>query len=214
VSTAKSKSRPYDSSRRREKAEASRLAVLEVAGRLFHEKGYQGATVANIASTAGVSAETVYGNFGTKADLLAEWFRVIVFGDEVLQVTDRPWVLEMRASDDFDSVVALFAAGVCRILENVYPAYSVARAAARSDERVAEVYKVISNGRLTNLRGLAEILAAKSPRGERNDLGEIAEFMWAIVSPAVYESLTVERGWTPAQYEAHLMVWIKAEFGS
>ena len=213
MSEADSKTRPYDSSGRREKAEASRRLVLEVAGQLFDEKGYQAATIADIAAGAGVSAETVYGFFGTKAELLGEWFGVVVFGDEVLKVMEQSWVQEMVLSEDFDSAVVLFAAGVRRILERVYPAYSVARAAAKADDRVAIVYQRISDGRLKNLRGLTEVLAAKSQAADQ-DLDEIAEFMWAVVSPAVYESLTVERGWSGDQYESHLITCAKATFGS
>lgn len=206
--------RPYDSSGRREKAEISRTLVVEVAGRLFLEKGYQAATIVDIATEAGVSAETVYGFFGTKAELLGEWFKIVVFGDEVLKVLEQSWVEEMVGSDDCDAMIARFASGVRRILERVYPAYSVARTAAKIDLRVAPVYKAISDGRLKNLRGLTEILAANSPGGKRADLDQVAEFMWAIVSPAVYESLTVERGWSGDQYETHLVAWAKATFGS
>ena len=51
--------RRYDSSRRQEQARENRRAVLEVAHRMFLERGYAATTVGAIAAAAGVSVETV-----------------------------------------------------------------------------------------------------------------------------------------------------------
>jgi AcrR family transcriptional regulator len=48
--------RSYDASRRRQRAEASRLAVIERAGDLFHRQGFGTTTIAQVAREAGVSA--------------------------------------------------------------------------------------------------------------------------------------------------------------
>ncbi|MDI5967029.1 TetR family transcriptional regulator [Streptomyces sp. SL13] len=53
----------------------TRRAILEAAGQLFEEHGYEGVTVARIADEANVSVKTLFTYFDSKEDL--------VFGDEV-----------------------------------------------------------------------------------------------------------------------------------
>jgi len=47
-----------------------RLAILEAAENIFSKKGFQGATVSNIAKKAHVSEATIYEYFSTKEELL------------------------------------------------------------------------------------------------------------------------------------------------
>ena len=62
--------RPYDARRRRQHAESARRTVLARARELFLAQGFGNTTVAQIARSAGVSAESVYKNFGGKAGLV------------------------------------------------------------------------------------------------------------------------------------------------
>jgi TetR/AcrR family transcriptional regulator, transcriptional repressor for nem operon len=56
----------------REEAEAHREKILEVAGTLFRERGYDGIGVANIMKRAGLTHGGFYGHFASKDDLAAE----------------------------------------------------------------------------------------------------------------------------------------------
>lgn len=51
---------------------AKRAAILEAAKRLFLEQGYQGVSMDQIATAAGVSKLTVYSHFGDKETLFSE----------------------------------------------------------------------------------------------------------------------------------------------
>jgi AcrR family transcriptional regulator len=62
--------RKYDAPRRRAKAEATRRSVLEAARQLFVTSGFSRTTIEAVASAAGVSTQTVYAVFGSKASLL------------------------------------------------------------------------------------------------------------------------------------------------
>lgn len=62
--------RSYDASRRRAQAEQRRRDVLEAARRRFIASGLTATTITDIAHDAGVSPQTVYGVFGSKAALL------------------------------------------------------------------------------------------------------------------------------------------------
>jgi TetR/AcrR family fatty acid metabolism transcriptional regulator len=52
------------------KVKSRKDRIIEAALRIFAEKGFQDATIAEISKKAGVSEATVYENFGTKEDLL------------------------------------------------------------------------------------------------------------------------------------------------
>src|SRR6476619_2707689 len=50
----------------------TRAKVLAAARRLFSEAGYEGATIRDIASAAGMSTGAVFANFSDKSDLFRE----------------------------------------------------------------------------------------------------------------------------------------------
>ena len=56
----------------REQAAANREKILEVAGTLFRERGYDGIGVADIMKRAGLTHGGFYGHFPSKDDLAAE----------------------------------------------------------------------------------------------------------------------------------------------
>jgi TetR/AcrR family transcriptional repressor of nem operon len=56
----------------REQAEANREKILEAAGTLFRERGYDGIGVAAIMKRAGLTHGGFYGHFASKDDLAAE----------------------------------------------------------------------------------------------------------------------------------------------
>src|SRR5947199_1803131 len=76
-------SRQYDASGRRQRAEVRAQAVLDAAARRFLDQGYAATTVAAIAADAGVSVETVYKRFASKAGLVAAlWSRGLLGSGE------------------------------------------------------------------------------------------------------------------------------------
>ena len=56
----------------RERAAANREKILEVAGTLFREHGFDGIGVADIMKRAGLTHGGFYGHFASKGDLAAE----------------------------------------------------------------------------------------------------------------------------------------------
>src|SRR4029450_4468557 len=55
--------------------EETRGPLLDAAARTFELKGYEGATVAQIAKEAGVSSGAIYAHYSTKAELLVDALR-------------------------------------------------------------------------------------------------------------------------------------------
>jgi len=186
--------RRYDTSLRRRQAEHTRHAVIDAASALFAERGWS-AGIREIARSAGVSVETVYANFGSKAELLGRVLDVAVVGDE------EPVALAERAA---------FAA-----LGHGDPA-DRARAAAQLNTavnvRTADIQRAFREAATAEPDLAARLQEARDrQRGDVHDAGAMiagrtlsqaeADGLWAVVSWEVYDLLTVSAGWSGAQYE-------------
>jgi AcrR family transcriptional regulator len=76
--------------------EETRRRLVDAAGRVFAEKGYEGARIADIARAAGLSSGAIYAHYGSKAELLTEAIRShgadelseLLAGDVLLSIPD------------------------------------------------------------------------------------------------------------------------------
>src|SRR5436309_236242 len=102
--------RRYDSTRRREQAEATRRDILEAAQRLFEHQGYGATTMAAIAAEAGVALKTVYVAFETKSGVLrALWNLRLRGGEGDAPVAERDWYREVIEEPDPERQLRLTA---------------------------------------------------------------------------------------------------------
>jgi len=193
--------RKYDSSARNAATAANRSRVLSAAGELFERNGYTATSIREIAESADVSAESVYGWFDSKADLLLRWVDVCVVGDEEpVALMSRPWVEAARAETDAAARRELVAAnGLGEVLRRVAPAMRVFRAAAESDAYLAEAFAEGQKRRYADTEVVFDLLAgdgsATRPRAEAVD------FLWALLGDQVYTALVNERGWSHQRYQ-------------
>src|ERR671921_1760063 len=105
--------RSYDASRRREQARARRLAVVLAARDLFERDGFRLTTIAAVAARAGVSAESIYKSFGSKAALAKAVFDITVAGDDQpVPVADRPAMQAVRHEPDVRRKIEMFVGGL------------------------------------------------------------------------------------------------------
>jgi len=70
-----------DETRRSPKAERTRADLLAAARRVFAEKGYEGASVGDVAAAAGYTKGAVYANFGSKEELFLELAKELIAYD-------------------------------------------------------------------------------------------------------------------------------------
>ncbi|MGM9474367.1 TetR/AcrR family transcriptional regulator [Pseudarthrobacter sp. YS3] len=83
VGTAGPERAPADKKLRPERTNATRQKLFEASMDLIGERGAAGVTMDEIAAAAGVSKGTVYYNFGSKSDLIAQLLR---HGVDILKV--------------------------------------------------------------------------------------------------------------------------------
>lgn len=190
--------RPYRSPRRKEQAEQTRERVLDAAGTLFRERGYERATIAAIASAAGVADETVYAHFGNKRTLLGQLVQRAVRGDDPRPVLEQEGPRRLATTADQREQLRIFANDVGRRLERAAPLVAVVAAGAPGEPELARLLERLHADRRRNLRGLVGALRANGPLR----LGPVAvvDTVWALTSPELHQLLRTLRGWSPRRY--------------
>jgi AcrR family transcriptional regulator len=191
--------RRYNSTRRALQAAQTREDVLAAAIRLFTSSGWAATTVAAVATEAGVSAETVYGGFGSKKNLLRAAIDVAVVGDaDPVPFIDREEFQRLGRG----TVAARLRAGVA-LQANVHErSAGVWRAiieAAVGDPEVESWRIELERGRRLDLRrSLALIL------GRDLDTPTI-DLLWVLLGPETYLKLMGDAGYDRARYEQFLL---------
>lgn len=193
--------RVYRSSRREEQARRTRGRILEAATTVFLQRGYAGATMSAIASSAGVSVPTVELGFGTKARLLKAAIDVAIAGDdEAVPVLDRGWTdaaLNASTVEGFLAVAAeVVAAAQARSAGLVLAAFE----AGRSDPELAELASLRTRQRATTAGWLIDAMARFAPLRAELTRADAVDEMWALMEPALFDRLVRHRGFTPADY--------------
>jgi AcrR family transcriptional regulator len=201
------RSRPYDSSRRRAQAQETRRAVLAAAHDLFVERGYGRTTIADVARAAGVSVETIYAAFGSKATLLHRVWDVTIGGDdEEVVYHERPEIVALRSEPDLARRFTLQAAVFTRTAERIVPFLLAVRGAASTDSAAAELLDEIGRQRLAGLSVMARDAAATGQLAVSEE--DCRDIVWSTTDGTSWQLLVNERGWTPERYRDWLaQVW-------
>jgi AcrR family transcriptional regulator len=154
----------------------------------------------DVARAAGVAVETVYSNFGSKADLLLAALDVAIVGD------DRPIPVAER------SEFAALGRG-----SQATRARAAARLVREINERTCGIQKALREAAASDPEsGLSERLAEGEERRRANieqGLHLVArrpvsdterDGIWAVLSMEVYRLLVEQSGWSGSRYEEWL----------
>lgn len=191
--------RRYDASRRQQQARETRLAVVRAAHDLFVAQGYGRTTIADIATAAGVSGETVHAAFGGKAKLLHRVWDITVGGDDADVVFhERPEVQRIRAEPDLARRLRMHAAFSTATMQRIAPLLVALRGAAASETAAADMLAEIDRQRLAGLSVMAAEAAATGQLAVSEE--DCRDLLWAFTDGGLYHRLVVERGWSPDRY--------------
>jgi len=190
--------RKYDSTRRLADAEARHRRIIDEATKLFLDNGFVATSIGQIADAAGVSPQTIYATFGSKAGVLGRAIDVATVGDYTdVPIFDRGPTLKTEAD------LVAYARFVRAINERVAPLIRVMEQAAATDPSLGELRSsLIERLRDDCRRWVAEL----GPKALRKGLTEAAaaDVMAVTGSPYVYTYFTIDAGWSPQQYERWL----------
>jgi AcrR family transcriptional regulator len=193
--------RSYDASGRRAQAQARRLAVVLAARDLFERDGYRPTTIAAIAAHAGVSAESVYKGFGTKAALAKAVFDLALAGDdEPVPVAERPAMLAVRDEPDVRRKIAMFVDGLAYRQARSARVTILIRDGRHVDDSLAPVWDKLRGEGLAGMTMLGRHLLETGQLREGIGLDEVRDVLWNYLEIDHYERLVLSQGWTLERY--------------
>jgi AcrR family transcriptional regulator len=172
--------------------------VLDAAIRLFGDNGWAGTGMRDVARHAGVAVETVYSNFGSKAELLLAALDVAVVGDvQPIPLGERPEFAALGRGP-----LSARTAAAARLVREIHERTSgigrALREAAAGDTELAKRLTELEERRRMNVAQGVQLVAGRPiPDTVRDGL-------WAVVGMEVYQLLVDRAGWTATQYEEWL----------
>lgn len=204
--------RVYDNSAREQAARETRARIVAAARALLLEGGHQAMTVAGLASTAGVSPQTVYNAIGGKAEVVKAVYDVMLAGDdEPVPMSERPAFLAMAQSPDRASFLAAYAGWSRALYERVGPLLGVLLAkGAGGDGTLAGFVATIERERRTGNGHMVAALEAAHGLPAALTADRAVDIVWTLTAPEVADRLIRRCGWSPDAYEQWLSVALQA----
>lgn len=207
----KTAKRTYDSSSRREAAQATRQSILQAALQMFLVKGYAATTMPAIAQSAGIAMDTVYATVGKKPALFRLLVETAISGtDTAVPAEERDYVRAIRAEPDAAKKLQIYAEALTGIQVRLAPLFRVLQGAAALDPELNALWQEISQRRARNMRLFAQELAATGRLHRKLSIDKAADIIWSMNSPEFYLLLVQERGWSPEDFQQWLSdAWIR-----
>ena len=152
----KQKNRKYVSPAREKQAADTRNRVLDAAEALLLEKGFAGTTVADVARRAGVSPQTIYATFSSKAGIIMAAIEDRVLRDE----RNVDAIKQLHSTTD----PVLILRSAARIIRNIYegnaPTFTAVYGAGLVSPQLAELEKELNDLRREKQAPVVETLIA------------------------------------------------------
>lgn len=181
------------------RTERTQTSILQAARRLIEQTGSEDWTMEEIADSAGVTRMTVYRYFPSRTELLVATVRYV---DEIEGSADR--FEEVRQSTSGIEALDVWSRAWASYIPHIAPVAKALLSARRHDEAAAKAWQ----DRMAALRKgplhVAGLLDEEGALAKELDVETAADLMWAIASVQVWEALTDDRGWSPAEYQTQL----------
>ena len=191
--------RRYESTLRREAAEATKERILRAAKTLFARHGIDRVTIAEIAEKARVSVPTVYATCKSKEGILRDLMTGALFGDRF-----HAALAKLEGESDPVRLIAL-TAGVSRaVYEGESAELGLLRGATAFSPALRKLEQEFESTRLAMQEERVRRLFAESRQREGLELEEARRVLWMYTSRDVYRMLVHESGWSPDRYEEWL----------
>lgn len=191
--------RNYDATRREQQARQNRIRIIDAAERMFLRDGYAATTVVAVASTAAVSADTIYKTFGGKPGLVRAIRDRALEGEGTVPAEQRSDAIQARESDP-RTIIKAWGALVAELAPRASPILLLIRDVAASDDEVRALRDEMDAARLRRMTQNARRLRDASHLRANITLAQAADVLWTYSSPELYELLVLRRGWQPKRY--------------
>jgi len=182
---------------RQRQAQATRESVAGAARRLFATQGYTATTIEAISEAAEIPVPTIYSAFGNKPTILEEVRRLWIAGTDVENLHRQA-----LATPEVEKRLRLAAHWTRRQFESGYEVIAMYQEAARTDRRVAAVWRHVMSRREAAVSELLGSFTGRLRPGLK--VRQALDLYVAWTLPEVYRALVLERGWSPTRYERWL----------
>ncbi|MGH2869184.1 MAG: TetR/AcrR family transcriptional regulator [Solirubrobacteraceae bacterium] len=187
--------------RREQRARANRKRIVQVALRLFLDRGYPATTVEVIAREAGVAAATVYQAFGTKQAILSAGLDLTIAGDaEPVAVLERDWVKAARREIDPRRRLAIVLRHTAEIAARTAAIKEVMRDAAATELSIRDLLREDHERRYRTQAALVGVIL-----GDGSPAHPAVETFFALVNSDTFRLLVSQLGWTPSEWR----IWLE-----
>jgi AcrR family transcriptional regulator len=193
--------RPYDGSRRRERARLNRDRIIEAAERGFLRDGYGATTISAIALDADVSADTIYKSFGGKAGLVRAIRVKALEGEGPVPAEQRSDAVQTVAPDG-RSIIEAWGALTAEVAPKVAPILLLMRAAAAIEPEGRALLEELDTDRMRRMTQNARRLRDAGHLRDGIAVKQAADILFTYSAPELYELLVLRRGWSPKRFGA------------
>jgi AcrR family transcriptional regulator len=180
--------RPIDA--KRQQKQANRASMVSAAAELFATTGFAGTTMESVARASGMSVQSVYFVFHTKANLLQSALDAAA--------SPRPRVAEQ----DPDRALVLFVDHASHELAATAALALAAAAAAPGDAAAREVHGRYEADRARAAASLVHQLRNRRPLAPGVTARKVSDVVFGLLSPQLYSLLVHDRGWSRQRYAA------------
>jgi AcrR family transcriptional regulator len=150
---------------------------------------------------AGVSAESIYKGFGSKAALAKAVFDLVIAGDdEPVPVAGRPAMLAVRDEPDVRRKIAMFTEGLAQRQARSAKVQILIRDGRHVDDSLAPIWAKLNDEGLAGMTMLARHLLQTGQLREGIGLDEVRDVLWNYLAIDTYERLVLTQRWPLRRY--------------
>lgn len=194
---ARKHSRRYDASMRRAEAEQRRHRALQAARHRFLTDGFVGTTMASVASDSGISVESLYKWFGSKAGLLRSLWDLSLAGSGPTHAERRSDAASLAATDG-KAVIRSWSRLAAEVGALADPIHRVVESAAHADPEVAELFDLIEAERSARMAHNVAYLVQGGYLRKGVTADRAREVL--LLYTSLYSRLVVDAGWSPEEF--------------
>ncbi len=202
--------RRYQSRRRREQAGETRERIVRAAHDLFVSPGYGRTTIADIANTAGVAVETIYGAYRNKPTLLRQvWYATFRGDDEDIRLLDRPEIHAVLAERNLATRLRAHAVAITPVFRRITPLFRALQGAATSEPAAAAMLAEFDERRLDAAGHYARAAATTGQLAVSER--ECRDLLAATMDGTLWHRLVEEQAWSDDRFAQLLgTMWVGA----
>lgn len=191
--------RTYNASTRQAQAQQTKERILACAKKIFQEKGFEFATIEDLAKAAKVSGPTVYGLFKSKRGILHALL------DQAFPANEHESLVQQAKQAQSPEKRLAIAAKIARqMYEAEKQQIDMLRGAIILAPEFKKIEQKLEQRRYKRLEDAIHTLAKEKCLNKALNITKAHDILWAFTGRDMYRLFVAERNWSPEDYELWL----------